>query len=460
MLGLSRREMTGLGSLRGLGLGLADPIDWMPPITRGLLFNLPLRKSANAIVSRGALQVQAPSIQSVDAVGTYRHARTRLITQAEANVLRIEAKGALLEVERIQQTINTEAFDRGEWAKTALTVTADQAIASDGNTTGDELIEDTSSDWHRISDATISPGADDEIPISCWFKANTQGHASVGASGTAFAVTNPAASFDLVTGVAAILAGAGVEALRAYTDPPINGWRRCTLVVKVTNGAGKTLLPAFGPHDGSGAIIYTGASKSIFAWGAMSEFNAGFAGSYIPAVASPVTRAVTDLRYSAVGNLVAATSTIFCAYTPMFGATYSEHASIFDTRHPAQSRNGIYCYWNKTALKYSMLVKGGTTTVASINSTSTATIGVPDVITTTLALNDFGLWVNGIREASDLSGGVPNEEGVDTFFIGQTRALDLPAFANIAHYLVYDRVLTAREIMIVASAIRQWMGVR
>jgi hypothetical protein len=175
----------------------------------------------------------------------------------------------------------SEQFDNAAWTKVRSSVVANTIIAPDGTLTGDKLVEDTQALTHAAQSA-ISTIASAVHTGSCYLKAGerTWGYIGIGAS------TNGAAYFDLVNGtVGTITAG-----FTATIIPVGNGWYRCTVSGTIATSNQLGAITVF-TASANNTVSYTGNGYSgIYIWGAQLEALA-FPTSYIPTVASQVTRA-------------------------------------------------------------------------------------------------------------------------------------------------------------------------
>ena len=233
-------------------------------------------------------------LEQRSAVTAYTPTTTQPITNyipvletASANVARFdhnpvtgESLGLLVEEQRTNLLTYSEQFDNAAWTKTRSSIASNTIVAPDGTLTGDKLVEDTTaSNAHYMRGATTLT-ANATYTISIFAKAgeragfNLRTFTSLGWS------EDLTASFDLLNGTAS---GGEIEAVG-------NGWYRCSLAATKD---GTTGTAQFDVRIASGGTeIYTGDGYSgIFIWGAQLEAGA-FPTSYIPTVASQVTRSV------------------------------------------------------------------------------------------------------------------------------------------------------------------------
>jgi len=205
------------------------------------------------------------------------------------NPATLAPRGLLIEEQRVNLATYSQEPSNAAWSKIRSSITADVMIAPDGTLTGDKLVEDTSvTNTHRVSVAGISMTSGTSYTWSIFLKAGERTSVVVAlnstSAGNAF-TTNPLFFVDLLTG-AITSVSASVTASSAVLFP--NGWWRVS--VSATATLTTTNFPTVLLAEG-GTNAYTGDGVSgAFLWGGQVE-AASFPTSYIPTVASTVTRA-------------------------------------------------------------------------------------------------------------------------------------------------------------------------
>jgi hypothetical protein len=208
-------------------------------------------------------------------------------------------KGLLIEEQRVNLLLRSEELDNASWLKSASTVTANALVSPDGALDADKLVEDTSNGQHLIgqSSGTQAAGA---FTFSFYVKAGerSRGECTVGSAvgaGSGFY-----ASFNLNTQTATLMGqfGTGFTGTSASLTSAGNGWFRFQL--SGTTSASSNVAVQINLYNNAGSIGYTGDGTSgLFIYGAQLEAGA-FATSYIPTVASQVTRTADNA--SMIGN--------------------------------------------------------------------------------------------------------------------------------------------------------------
>ena len=207
------------------------------------------------------------------------------VPRFEHNPVTGESLGLEIEEQRANLVLRSEEFDNGAWTASAVTVTANTVTAPDGTLTADKLISSNSSGFHSIYQTLATKVASTPYTFSFHAKAGEIGFCvpnfSSGLTGSALSCTVNLSN-GAVTGVSA--------GLTATTTSVGNGWWR--IAITATGAANTTsFASAINTTDASGTASHTGNGFSgIYIWGAQLEAGA-FPTSYIPTVASQVTRA-------------------------------------------------------------------------------------------------------------------------------------------------------------------------
>ena len=209
-------------------------------------------------------------------------------------------RGLLIEEARTNLLTYSEQFDNAAWTKTRSTVTANTSASPDGTTNADTLVEDTTAAaTHPISAAVTLTAA--AHAYSIYLKANGRSWAQLNLLSTA----NAFANFNLSTGAIGVVGAAATASIQNAG----NGWYRCTIVATTAAGANTA---AVYPASADNVISFTGSgAAALFLYGAQLEAGA-FATSYIPTVASTVSRSadvatMTGTNFSSWFNASAGT---------------------------------------------------------------------------------------------------------------------------------------------------------
>ncbi len=195
-------------------------------------------------------------------------------------------KGFLIEEARTNLLTYSEQLDNAAWTKTRSSVSANAAVAPDGTTTADKLVEDATASNTHIAYEVVALSAATSYTYSIYAKVAERSQLMLFVQSTGF--SDAAARyvlFDLSNVSTSLLTGTGATAAIASVG---GGWYRCSLMFNGTAAASPYIQVAL---CAAGTNVYTGDGTSgLYIWGAQLEAGA-FPTSYIPTVASQVTRA-------------------------------------------------------------------------------------------------------------------------------------------------------------------------
>ena len=346
----------------------------------------------------------------------------------------LESLGLLIEEQRSNILRYSEDFSQtgvNNWdiGQPTNTRSSNATLAPDGNTTADKLIEGTSSvaGFTFYQPNTVSGSGN--VCFSCFLKASERRYAQLDVwDGNTIAAN---ALFDLQTGsyLSSGFTGGGSISIVSYGITPYpNGWYRCHLVVNrssITYLYSRISICATNPIS-----TYTGTGTSgIFVWGAQLEVGA-FPTSYIPTVASAVTRNADDARmtgtnFSSWYNQSLGTFVCVAKYTP--GNTTNQTAwSMYNgatgaIRQMLNAAGGLD--FDRGILQNE--VPSGTYSV-SVNTGVTANRNNLVKIASAFQTDNFAISQDGSTPATDTSGTMSNHVNL---FLGAT--VDNTWFLNV-----------------------------
>ena len=274
--------------------------------------------------------------------------------------------GLLIEEQRTNLLTYSEQFDNAAWVKNASAVTVNAVVSPNGTQNADILIADATTAEH-VLDQSFTVTAGTTYTFSAHVKAN--GLTDVGLRFTVASLwaggTSPQVRFDLTNGTASVVTGTPSSSIQSLG----NGWYRVSMSVACTTSgtSGARLQLMSGLNNVFAGNGYSG----INTWGAQLEAGA-FPTSYIPTVASQVTRAadvavMTGTNFSSWYNQ--AEGTLY-AEGDAGGGTLPCFASIDDgtTGNRIQLRRSV----NDTQTGFRMVSPGGSIDVTLISGTATS----------------------------------------------------------------------------------------
>lgn len=197
----------------------------------------------------------------------------------------------------------SQEFDDAVWTKTAVTITANDAIAPDGTLTADRITETSATSNHQVVSGLnliVPKVVGQRVCSSCYVKDGTQRYVGL------FANTYLTTCFDLQTGTHALVIPAqggyqngywGIE--RVGTA----GWFRIwqSWVVNNVGGQFYSTLNAMG--SATTTVSHAGdTNKYFWAWG-FQTVAANWPGLYQPTTGASITTPIPD-RYSNAHNYI------------------------------------------------------------------------------------------------------------------------------------------------------------
>jgi len=199
------------------------------------------------------------------------------VARFEHNPITGESLGLEIEEQRTNLLTYSSDYSNAAWTKTNSTIAANSVIAPDGTLTGAVLTGNSTSGQHLLSQLYSSVGSGKTISV--FAKAGTNNFLQIY---TDFVATD-FANFNLSTGAV----GTVGSTASATITPVGNGWYRCT----VTTGSASSQYVNFHIITSATSVRaeFNTLTTSLSLWGAQLEAGA-FATSYIPTVASQVTR--------------------------------------------------------------------------------------------------------------------------------------------------------------------------
>lgn len=344
----------------------------------------------------------------------------------------------------------TQEFDNAAWTKNGTTITANAAVAPDGTSTADKLVETATTGVHNAG-RTITTTA---VPYtwSCYIKAAERTFALL-----YHTQTNASVSIDLTTGATGTASGTVAPTSSSVTSVG-NGWYRVAMTVTAT--AASNFFGVYTATSLSGSASYTGDDTSgFYIWGAQLEaassastYTRNNGGVYPPRFDyDPVTRAPR-------GILIEEQRTNLLLRSEEFdnASWVKENAGVGSV--PTVTPNaGVAPDGNTTADRVQFALNGGTTT------TDRSTLR--QLVTATAAAHTFSFWVRSFDGVSTYQIQVRDQLGTgapltvtgawqrvtltNTYTAGPASiGLDLrggqtPANSNVADILIWGAQLEA-----------------
>jgi len=309
-----------------------------------------------------------------------------------------ESLGLLIEEARTNSLTYSADLGNAYWNNNNINVTTNTIIAPDGTLTGDKVAANTTSGGHYSypnAGIVVSAGT---YTASIYAKAGERSRLLAALySGSNYEMVQ----FDLSNGTILQEAVAGIASITSVG----NGWYRCT--VTRTLGAITTYF-SFGPYTNTTLSnltvfpTYAGDGfNGIYVWGGQLEAGS-FATSYIPTVASSVTRnadaaSMTGTNFSSWFNN--GEGTLYAEASTSAANTAKRFAQIDSGAE--SNRIQIAAEASGTTKNFAVVTNSSTQAYTPVSASYPVKVGAG------YKVNDFGASFNGGAIQTDTSGTVP-----------------------------------------------------
>lgn len=364
----------------------------------------------------------------------------------EYDPVTLACRGLLIEPARTNYLLRSQEFDNASWAKTRATVTANAAVAPDGTTTMDKLVEDgTASNSHyALQQYTKSSTSEVQAySLSVYAKAGERTRIRLYAQGNSGVANSAGATFDLSSGtITSAAGGAGAyDTAAASISPCGNGVYRCSLEFRVNNDGQTQVQVVVYLTDASGSTTYSGDGTSgVYLWGAQLE-KGSYTTSYIGTAAATATRAVDVARLDSLGQWFSDTvGTLYVEY--MVPWTYNADGG---SRRAVQiddgTENNRLIVYVSGAARYVLMTTGGVAQ-ATITRGNVAA-GVIQKQAVSWVRDDVSATASGSTVSSDSSAEIP--QGLTTLRLGNsTGSSELVGYIRKVRY--WPRTMSDSEL--------------
>ena len=317
-----------------------------------------------------------------------------LIKTALANEVRFDYKNGscpsiLVEPQRTNLFLRSQEFDNASWSKIASTITANTTTSPNGNINADTIFETATTDNHGVFQTASLTNAT-SYTVSFFIKPNGRNWVSVRflALNGVFVASN--VWFDISNGTI----GTTDSGITATIQASANGFYRIT-ATRTTSATGTGFVGLYLAQSNN-SQSYTGSTSSgIFIYGAQLEAGTN-ATSYIPTVASSVTRNADVISKTGISDLIGQTEGImYVEIAPLTIESTSRDIEISDG-----NTNRVIIQFNSTGVGAFVIVGGVAQASFSFNNLDTNF----KKVALKYKVNDFSLFVDGVKVAFDTSG--------------------------------------------------------
>ena len=348
-----------------------------------------------------------------------------------------ESLGLLIEEQRTNLETYSSDMSNAGWAKINTTVTTAANIAPDGTQTAQKLVESTATGFHygAAPQQTIANGT----VYTSSFYVKAAGRSYISAAGDAtLGSLGSFTGFDLINGIV-VSNGAGVTSSSITSVG--NSWYRCTITATATNTIGDVSI-VLRTTSGSSTQSYAGDGFSgVYIWGAQLEAGA-FATSYIPTVASQVTRSADSATM--VGNNFSSWYQQGSAGTFYLAGDYVQQTgnvgAMFGISDGTQNnRYSMILFGSGTAINNYGQSNGAN--VFSINNTITASTKYKGALS--VAQGSIIATQNGVTGTASPSTPLPS--GINRLDIGSISYASVWANSHVSKFAYYPVATTALQ---------------
>lgn len=316
------------------------------------------------------------------------------------NPATLAARGLLIEEQRTNIFLQSETFDNATWNKINATVTANASVSPTGASTGDALVENTTTGSHGLQQF-MSYTSGVSYTISCYVKAGTRSWVRIAFPSGAF--SGGPGSFYNLSGAGALGVASGTPTGRSITAVG-NGWYRITLTATATATAGGNTITLAAVADNNSFYAGVAGAEALYLWGAQNEAGT-FVTSYIPTVASTVTRSpdiatMTGANFSSWYNASEGT------FVAKYGASPNLFATYLAASNGVVAQNSVH-FDNDSGGTMRVVYYSGSSAQATLSLGAYGTAGTVNNVATAYSVNNFSASRNGGIVATDTSGAVP-----------------------------------------------------
>ena len=179
-----------------------------------------------------------------------------------------ESLGLLLEEQRTNNLVYSQDFSN-TWTTINVDVLSNAAMAPDGTTTADALVDTVNNSPHNISQSVAGLAGSTSYTFSCYMKKGSKDFAALIFSPNASWGTGGGAAvfFDLTNGT---ISGSTPGATGTIQALP-NGWYRCTATATTVASPGTVSLRVGSSLNGSTQTYEGNGDEAIYIWGAQLE---------------------------------------------------------------------------------------------------------------------------------------------------------------------------------------------
>ena len=369
-------------------------------------------KASIALIPSGVKSTKLYSVLPANGNGDFTHSRgstaTRvnkdgLIESVASGVPRLDypltsgvvgdCPNLLLEPSRTNDIEYTEQFDNGYWTKSQASVTANDTVSPDGSQTADKLVEDSSTNFHRVFRSITTTAA--TYTFSVFAKADEREFLVLR---NELSGSNINACFNLTSGSISYNGFSGTAKIENFG----NGWFRCSVTETDPSGGSTpfSILLSNSAVTNNTIPSYTGdGSSGLHLWGAQLE-EGSYLTSYIPWDGSGTTTRSADVCNGSgtSADMNSEEGVLFLEFAALSNDLSERRISISNSSTGNVVRIGFTTVSNRIL---GVIFNGSNQAVLTTDS---YTITDFHKVALKYKQNDFALWVDGTEVSTDSSG--------------------------------------------------------
>lgn len=213
------------------------------------------------------------------------------------SIYKLDWQGSQLQyaTPRTNVALSSQQIGAAPWTVLNATSTLNGGVGPDGTSTASLLVEDATSNYHRVFQAQSTYARNVSVPIGLFVK-RASGTRNVGLQLTDSGINYGWIDYDLTAATATPRVSGGAAVSNAGIAALANGWFFCFAKVTVNSASATVGSSLFVYMETGTTPLYVGDGASgLYLWGAMIGTNGG----YIPTTTAAVT--VTDYALSGTG---------------------------------------------------------------------------------------------------------------------------------------------------------------
>ena len=335
-------------------------------------------------------------------------------------------KGLLVEPAATNLVLRSEEFDNAYWSKQQTTISSNAITSPDGNMSADKVVASSLSGLKRLDRIITKASSVLTYTHSDFLKADEWGFVHYQFDQGNTGDGRYEAVFNVSTGVVESSSSSGNFSGNSQIKYFGNGWFRVVNIVTTNTSTNFRIIRQIS-NSSSTAVVTGNDVDGLYIWGAQLE-EGTVATSYIPTVASTVTRAADVINKTGASALIGQTEGTLYAEVDFRFNTLGLEQTILEISDGTNS-NRIILSKTFTSDDFAAVVtKNGTGTVIRTSNTESAGVYKLLVIYNQTSVKFF---INGVKIDEDLNSN-NFSNSLDQIYFGQRRAIinQLNGFLN------------------------------